>query len=136
MRKPNPGYLFAWPLFLFAGCASTSKTPVDPNLPSAAEVAAQEKTQSESIHVECSIYYVGESSGTEAGCKSVDFALEDADGVEIARMNPDRKGKIDFPVPAEKAFRIVPKVPSAWTIEIIPPGDLHRGESVRVILRR
>jgi hypothetical protein len=86
--------------------------------------------------VECSVYRVGTSFGKASACHTVDFSLEDEDQVEVARKNPNRKGSLDFPVPEGKAFHIVPKVTSDWTIEQIPAGDLKAGDSVRIILRK
>ncbi len=117
------------------GCATSgSENPhADANT-----AAAVDNLRSESIHVECSVYFVGGASDSLSNCTRIDFALETVENEEeVARKNPNSKGEIDFPVPADgKAYRVVPKVPSRWTIELIPATELHRGDSVRAILRR
>ncbi|MBS1963643.1 MAG: hypothetical protein JST04_15620 [Bdellovibrionales bacterium] len=130
-------------LVLFAllplGCGSPEKKPdsqKSTETDSAGAVAAASVDRSTVIHVVCTVYRVNRAVEGASACKTIDFAVEDGDGVEIARKNPDANGTIDFPVPAGKSFKVVPRVPGAWTIEWIPTGDLKAGDSVKVILRR
>lgn len=129
MNKLRIGVLFS--LLTFAGC-SHSPTPasVPPKEASADDADAHPGT----IRVLCALYTVGGPGASS--CSSISFALENDEGVEIARKNPDASGTLEFPVPAEKAFRVKPRVSGAWTIEWLPPGDLRAGDNVRIILRR
>jgi hypothetical protein len=141
MKALNPNLFLTFFVLLPFGCATSGSKNPHADAAAAAAVAEQEsaleKIRSESIHVECSVYFVGGASDSTSNCKRIDFALETTDEEEVARKNPDAKGSIDFPVPADgKGYRIIPKVPSRWTIEMIPATELHRGDSVRAILRR
>jgi hypothetical protein len=137
MTKTMKRTLLSISVLLFVGgCASPVPAPNTEKSPTVEKKEVASSPVKNAIHVRCSIYRIGTSARKAGACKSIDFALEDENDVEISRKNPDRKGKIDFPVPPEKAFHVIPKVPSSWTIEIIPSGDLKAGDSVRVILRR
>lgn len=126
-------------LILPMACASSpppSKETAEGAAPAGSPAADESKVPANTIRVFCSVYRIRRPLADPSACRSIDFALEDLDGVEIARKNPDAKGTLDFAVPADKAFRVIPRVSEAWTIEWEPPGDLKAGDSVRVILRR